>query len=487
MKKKNLQISIFLLIIFIFFFVFFYKIHPITIFDTDDWLYTYASRRAIPLINEWNPTRILPEILMPLVSSLSSMTLFPLVGNYVVSLTIMHSIVVSLCITAYTYCFIKLIEKIFKTNNYLSICISIIFLMLHFLIFRSQYDNNEYMFLATNACCYYYYIIPALLNCSIVMYFLANDSFNKSNNILKKSLIILLCYLAIFSNLFQSIILAAFSFSLLVFEFIKEKYKFNIKNIITFIKQKIGYFLILLSWGFSQILEMNGGRAKSLSGDNSFVSNISTTLSNLFNMHNKLNRTFVWIFIISMIVLIIIVIKKKLYKNKYIITLSATACIVLIYLILVSAKSGPGYITRPDVLLGLVFFIFIAISSVFTLLSKKFKIMSTILPLLILIMFFEINTNGKTFKESNILNLSHESCLKIDDIIIKQIKTAVDLEKDEVTLYIPKIESETKDNWPIATYGVDRIANALYKHGVIKRNIKVNYELSDELYKGILR
>ena len=188
-----------------------------------------------------------------------------------------------------------------------------------------------------------------------------------------------------------------------------------------------------------------------------------------------------------MIVLIIIVIKKKLYKNKYIITLSATACIVLIYLILVSAKSGPGYITRPDVLLGLVFFIFIAISSVFTLLSKKFKIMSTILPLLILIMFFEINTNGKTFKESNILNLSHESCLKIDDIIIKQIKTAVDLEKDEVTLYIPKIESETKDNWPIATYGVDRIANALYKHGVIKRNIKVNYNFSDELYKGILR
>ena len=228
MKKKNLQISIFLLIIFIFFFVFFYKIHPITIFDTDDWLYTYASRRAIPLINEWNPTRILPEILMPLVSSLSSMTLFPLVGNYVVSLTIMHSIVVSLCITAYTYCFIKLIEKIFKTNNYLSICISIIFLMLHFLIFRSQYDNNEYMFLATNACCYYYYIIPALLNCFIVMYFLANDSFNKSNNILKKSLIILLCYLAIFSNLFQSIILAAFSFSLLVFEFIKEKYKFDL-------------------------------------------------------------------------------------------------------------------------------------------------------------------------------------------------------------------------------------------------------------------
>lgn len=487
MKKRNLQILIFLLIVFIFFFVFFYKIHPITIFDTDDWLYTFASRRAIPLINEWNPTRILPEILMPFVSSISAAVIFPLTGDYIVSLTIIHSIVVSLSITIYTYCFIKLIKKIFKTDDYLSICISVIFLMFHFLIFRSQYDNNEYMFLATNACCYYYYIIPALLNCSLVMYFLSNDSFNKSNNILKKSLIILFCYLAIFSNLFQSIILAAFSFSIIIFEFIKSKYKFNIKNIITFIKLKIGYFLILLSWGFSQILEINGGRAKSLSSNNSFISSVNETLSNLFNIRGKLNETFIWIFIITMIILVAIIIKKKLYKNKYVLTLTFTVIIVFIYLILVSSKSGPNYITRPDVLLSLLFFIFIAISSVFALLSKKFKIVSLILPLLILILFFEINTSGKTFRESNILNLSHESCLKIDNIIIKQIKDAVNLEKDEITIYIPKFESETNDNWPIATYGIDRITSSLYKHGVIKRNIKVNYDFSDELYKGILR
>ena len=487
MKKKNLQISIFLLIIFIFFFVFFYKIHPITIFDTDDWLYTFASRRAIPLINEWNPTRILPEILMPFVSSLSSVVIFPLTGDYIVALTIMHSIAVSLSITIYTYCFIELIKKIFKTDNYLSICISIIFLMLHFLIFRSQYDNNEYMFIATNACCYYYYTIPALLNCSLVMYFLTNDSINKSNNILKKSLIILLCYLAIFSNLFQSIILAAFSFSLMVFEFIESKYKFNIKEIIKFIKQKIGYFLIILSWGLSQILEINGGRAKSLASNNSFISSIGETLSNLFNIRGKLNGTFIWILIITIITLVIITIKKKLYKNKYVLTLAFTTIIVFIYLILVSSKSGPSYITRPDVLLGLVFFIFVAITVVLTLVSKKFKIASMILPLLILIMFFEINTSGKTFKESNILNLSPESCLKIDNIIINQIKDAVNLEKDEATIYIPKFESETNDNWPIATYGIDRITSSLYKHGVIKRNIKVNYEFSDELYKGILR
>ena len=48
--------------------VFFIKIHPIMLFDADDWTYLAFTRtsKLLPSRNEWNPTRILPENLMPL-------------------------------------------------------------------------------------------------------------------------------------------------------------------------------------------------------------------------------------------------------------------------------------------------------------------------------------------------------------------------------------------------------------------------------------
>lgn len=72
-KIKNTTLILsFYALIFIYFIIFFTKLHPITISDTDDWTYLFINRKAIPLWKNWNPIRILPEVLMPLISEIST-------------------------------------------------------------------------------------------------------------------------------------------------------------------------------------------------------------------------------------------------------------------------------------------------------------------------------------------------------------------------------------------------------------------------------
>ena len=67
-RKKIVIWSMFMGAIFVFVLMFFTQIHPIIIFDTDDWCYAYIHRSALPLWKAWNPIRIFPEVFMPLVS-----------------------------------------------------------------------------------------------------------------------------------------------------------------------------------------------------------------------------------------------------------------------------------------------------------------------------------------------------------------------------------------------------------------------------------
>ena len=54
------------LLIFGFFFVFFTQVHPLVIYDGDDWRYIAYTRQALPSWNEWNPSRVFAECFQPL-------------------------------------------------------------------------------------------------------------------------------------------------------------------------------------------------------------------------------------------------------------------------------------------------------------------------------------------------------------------------------------------------------------------------------------
>lgn len=170
--RERIAIISFLSLSFCFLFIFFSQINPIVVFDNDDWAYICYSRPAVPIWNAWNPSRILPETLMRVCADFGAFILNPFLHDYVFSLTVVFAITVSLFICVYLYRFIKLIKARFGYSIIIVIDLSTIFLLFHFLVFRKNEINNEYLFRAIDATCYFFYIIPALLNASIVLFLL---------------------------------------------------------------------------------------------------------------------------------------------------------------------------------------------------------------------------------------------------------------------------------------------------------------------------
>lgn len=87
--------------------LFFTKITPLVVFDSDDWLYVSYRRMPVPIWGHWNPSRVLPELLMPFVSSLGALVLYPLTGDYMGALTLVFAVTVSLVIVVYIYTAIR--------------------------------------------------------------------------------------------------------------------------------------------------------------------------------------------------------------------------------------------------------------------------------------------------------------------------------------------------------------------------------------------
>ena len=70
--KENRQLLIFTLLLFAFFTIFFVIMHPMVIFDTDDWDYIYSIRSILPTWGNWNPAKLFPEIVMGIVSQIAA-------------------------------------------------------------------------------------------------------------------------------------------------------------------------------------------------------------------------------------------------------------------------------------------------------------------------------------------------------------------------------------------------------------------------------
>lgn len=303
-KKTRIFGVIYFFTIFAIMFLFFTKIHPIILFDVDDWKYISIKRHPIPLWGDWNPTRVFPEVFMPLCGDIAAFILYPLTGNYIGSFTLVNGAAVSLFIVLYLYMFFQLLHEKLKTPAYHTFVLTTIFLLLHFLVFISRQRENEYLFLSPDATCYYYYLIPALLNCSLVMYLMRNDvlengwekitSYSVSHHIVRNGILLLGFYMALFSNLYESAILAAFIGTQLLFELVTlKKSGWNLK---AYIKKNILRVIFIGAWLVEQLFEVNGGRARqltaSLSKSRSFADAVMATLRAMFDRICAMNKFF---------------------------------------------------------------------------------------------------------------------------------------------------------------------------------------------------
>lgn len=471
-RKEHILLIGFSTIIFLSMLLFFLKIHPLIIYDVDDWLYASYFRLPIPIWNDWNPSRVFPEIFMPLCSTLAVYLFMPLTHDYIWSLALMYGIVVSFFITLYVSAFALFLREKMKTSVSNSIIISMFFFIFHFLIFKTAESGNHHLFYANDVTCYFYYIIPTILNVILViileLYPDLMDVFSRKNGVLK-GVILFGVYMAIFSNMFCSVILAVWAGVEIInsgLELIScGQFRFR-----TILRNSIYKLMVVLSWLISIIYELSGGRAESLAGI-SFAENVKYTIHNFINVLISVNK-YVALLLICVIILYLAIIRNK-KQGRYILIALANAVIIGVFLILACAKSNAYYITRTEILLALCFWVFAAIGIMATALIDN-RVIRSLSPCILLLLCTIINSHGITFADANCGEVDWKTCYDISSDFVEQIEVADDDNKMNIVLKVPQYDDS--QNWPLAIYGEDRICYTLYKHGIVSHNLNVIFE-----------
>lgn len=475
------------LLVFGFFLVWFTKIHPLTVFDVDDWAYIHYPRRAVPLPTYWNPSRILPEILMPFCGSLAAHLVYPLIGDYLRAMTLTHGFVISLFLTLYIYSFTCMMRRLFHLSTAGTLLSSSLFLIAHFVIFRTGVAGNTYLFYCYDLTCYYYYMIPGALNASLVMWMIGNPRFSEflsSCSPGKMGLFLLLLYLAVFSNLPDSGILACYAGAVVLLnglKLLKQKTDWR-----AFVRENFIFLGILCVWLLCAFLELSGGRASSLTpSDRNLAANLAFNARRLATIVFRCR--WVWPAVSALIAgaALILLLRSRgtttedrAFRRLLSLGLVAFGAMAVYTLLLCTAVMN-GSVNRVEYLFPLCFYALLAVMLCFGYLLQKVPKTLYIVPIALCVLFCECDTLGVTYLESNTSNLNPTICNEIMQDLVDEILLADEKGLDEITLEIPVTVSE--DGWPLMPQFLGpRMATTLCEHGLLRREITVNTVASME-------
>lgn len=462
-KQANIFNALTQIGIITFLLIFFIKICPLVAFDCDDWKYLGNFRLPIPIWRGEEPTRIAPETLMPAVGWLAARIIYPICGDYVYSVTVVSAMIITLLITVMCVCMQKLlIVRCNLTMNEAAAC-EILFIILHFLIFRNR-GTSQCMFTAADLCCIYYYTISGILNAIVVLILLRFDDAAElfsSRKHTHKLLFMILLYFALFSNLFHSAITVIYAGIHLLMGL-----RCYARDFRQYIKKNILFLLILAAWGLILFFEVNGGRANVIGVD----TNIDLVLAvrQLSAMIFALSKPFVMIMVLLAVITIFHILTGRLSKQAGIMqTLVILVCNMLmltIFLLLLNSKLG--YMSRTDATWGIWFYLITIMTVAAAYTIKTFPQAIKLLPVLLsLLMAAAIYPDGK-FLMSTRENTDYQICVQLDQYVINNIMEAVHNGTDEIVIRIP----DHSDDLRSLTYNEglgEAVANCLYTQGII--------------------
>ena len=454
-------------LIFVAMFVFFSQVHPIVLFDGDDWNVISDARVGLPKWHGWNPIKILPETFFPICGYFAAYVVRPIIGDYLTAFTVSAALFVSFFIAAYVFMFVKFAQNVLNLDKLSANVFGAIFLLLHFAIFlKHNTQGNFYLFHTTDADCYFNYVLPNLLNAALVLFMARVDVTKKFFDRVTPNAVILFfaLYLAIFSNVLSSCTLAIF-----VFVELMSRVKLKTFNLRKFFAANKTLCVFLIFWLISLLFEANGGRARAMTHEeNYFALIIDTTAilihSLLFDNHGNalmifsiLTLPFMW----------------RADKNLWLLTKKFLLCLPLwtIYIILVAARAESTYSLRPDVQFGFFFFLFVIFLTSLGFWIKKFPRAALILPILCFALFTWIFSGKRTLCPSTFNHVPEIVCIEVSQHLIDQIIAADRAGLSEVTITVPK--GDDVDNYPFPMYMGKNISRTLHAHGMISRRIEV--------------
>lgn len=465
--------------------LFFTALHPIPIMDEDDVIYSVLVRKTIPVPGGWNPARMMPEVLMGLCGHLAAMCTVLGMGRFIDCQVFLLGLMLSSFITAYVIAVRTLLERRFQAGRFVSGCLSLLFLLLHFLIFRVALSRNLHLFHTYDACCVCYYTIPALLNCTLVMRFMAQGDAPKipaGDRPVLDSLRILTLYFAIFSNLFGSIILAAYAGWQIVRDAVlarkaKESWK-------QFIRKDAMWLLIVMLWLLAVLLEGTGGRAAAAEGEKAaFSMRFGKAFAVMADLLLSSSVLFKLLLVAATAGAVgaVFIRPDREGNDRFLRGVMDTVICGLVtglFLLLLCAAVEPVYSGRTEVILPFAFTLLMLMILCVNFIVQKIPQSAILLPLLLLFLCSMTNTRYLTFADSNPLLLDGHLAVAVENDIYENIIAAAKAGESEVTVRVPK--SNEPANWPHDGLIGDPIAQLFWKYGIIDHEIKVWTEPSEE-------
>lgn len=472
---------------FIFIFLFFSQMHPVYPYDADDWTYLYNTRSLYPSTNYYNPSRILPEILMPISGQIAMSIVYPFVKDISISICITTSILLAIVVTLYVLSFYRMLRKETKISASVNFLLSILFLLFHFLFFRSDYSDNQHLFYSFDLCCHYNYTIPNILAGSLVFLFISDkfEYFNFHRRAIIQGTILLAIFLIVFSHVFSSIILTAYLGSLIIVRALKTiRQKEKISD---FFHRYILHFIGITLWLIALCFEAFGNRADAVAeiANMTFFEALKTATGNYLTMIPGQTNVTILFYITTVVIFSYWTIIKQRELRKWTESMNIILCSAMIssiYLVLMAAKSYPYYLLRAMTIFAVPFFIILFISLCSARLLSTYPKWRAVLPALLLFIYCEIQCRENTFQDVQTLNIKQQvqgtyripplSILQQNNTNIKKIIDASQLGIEEMTLVVPHFEQE--DNWPLSYYYGKRLSRFLSKYGLLENDIEVN-------------
>ncbi len=490
-RIRNPQFIIGAALVFCAMLIFFSVINPIIPYDLDDWGYIggyggYAQRLPLPKIDAWNPSRVFQEVLTPIVGRFAAFVVFPVTGDYVLSISLVVAFVVAAFITAFYGALCRLLFAL-QSNKTMCALEGLFLIMLCFLLFDNSAASYKYLFYSSTLTTYFFYTIPNIMNsilvCELLKRFIEGRDLSFESS-LKSGFMIVALYFAIFSMQFSAAILAVFCLNIAILRFVQAKGKNfleKIKNFgLTIIKHNNIVVFVLAGFLIAMVFELAGGRAKADFGDIFFGSILSPVFrgrmreSVLYFRDNILPTINT---IVAVLAVILICFAAFLYfrhrKDAKKFLFPVILCLLssvfsFIFCVLVSAKANMSLTARIDVVYGVFFFLLLIIAMAVLFVLEKAKRVKAIIPLVTTILLLMLSSSrlqpGAGGKGSP------EAKAALINSYIDQIKKADDEGKDTYSLHVSESDSVY---WPIPDYYGSNIASALFSHRIISKKIEV--------------
>lgn len=479
-KEKALVISA-QLIIFTLMLYFFSAWCPLSLYDADDWKYIGYSRIPLPIWGGWNPARVLPETLMPLAGKISAVLIYPIIGDYVMAVTITSAFICALLITIMCGMVYLLFHYRLKESTIQAVALEGLFLICCFMIFRNR-GGSCYLFNASSLCCTYFYTIPGILNGIVILYMMRYKDFEKSFctfGIGRKVIYFTLVYFSIFSNLFHSGMLALYAGINIILEVIgvcrnvEEKF-----DIVRLVKKRIISITIVSMWLIAVAFELSGGRAAAV-GSGQEIS-VVIAIRQLVALILAMNKMYMILLILAVGYLIFVgytFLKQRKRTNEEIVAVILLLNVVFLTIYELALNAKIKYMSRIEASWGVWFYCILVVVFVISRLKKE-KWLPVVMGIMLIIALYP----DAKFMPSNINQVSYNVCINTDNQAVVPILNAQVQKRESITIEIPDYRG-TPQAWGFGDDYGQLVADALLKNGIIDKHITVttiqNIRLND--------